>query len=209
MAALASYTALVAALADWLVRGDQTSRIPTYIGLAEAQWGGLRLRQMVKRSTAAISDEYSALPTDFLAEDTVTLDGVKLIPAPAAVLAGAGVPAAGKPVYYAIVGDEIRYFPAPDTAYTAELTYYARVPALTVDAPTNWVLAEAPDLYLYGALIQAAPYLFDSDAANTWANLYTAALSRLKTAQRTKVGPLRTEVATMLPHHSFDINTGL
>jgi len=43
-------------------------------------------------------------------------------------------------------------------------------------------LQDAPDVYLYGALIQASPYLNDDARAETWAALYSAAMQSLQKA---------------------------
>jgi hypothetical protein len=47
---------------------------------------------------------------------------------------------------------------------------------------TNWLLTSSPDIYLYGALLQAAPYLQDDARIQTWATLYERALNDLRTA---------------------------
>jgi len=46
----------------------------------------------------------------------------------------------------------------------------------------NWLLRDAPDVYLYGALIQSAPYLNDDARAETWASLYSTAIQSLQRA---------------------------
>jgi hypothetical protein len=60
------------------------------------------------------------------------------------------------------------------------LTYYATIPALSVSNTTNWLLTDSPDLYLYGALLQAAPYLQDDQRISTWGTLYERCLNDLK-----------------------------
>lgn len=45
---------------------------------------------------------------------------------------------------------------------------------------SNWILADYPDVYLYGALMEAAPYLHEDERVNIWAQLYAAAISTLK-----------------------------
>jgi hypothetical protein len=60
------------------------------------------------------------------------------------------------------------------------LTYYAKIPALTVSNTSNLLLVEAPDLYLYGSLLQEAPYLQDDQRITVWGALYDRAMSDLK-----------------------------
>lgn len=205
---LSTYSALQSAVADWLERDDLTARIPDFISLAEAQINrALRVRQMVRRSAAAIGDPYSAAPDDLLEPISLTLEGVQLDPTPPEVIVAyaSSAAAVGQPRIFAVVGRELRCWPAPDREYAAELTYYARLSPLSAEVASNWLLAEAPDIYLYGALLQAAPYLHDGESAATWGQLYAEALEALRRAQRTPVGALRTEIAPLLTvHHRLE-----
>ena len=72
--------------------------------------------------------------------------------------------------------------PAPDSgsAYTGELTYYASIPALSAGNTSNWLLVDSPDIYLYGALLQSAPYLQDDQRLNIWAAIYQRLIEDLK-----------------------------
>jgi hypothetical protein len=90
--------------------------------------------------------------------------------------------APGKPQYFSIVGGQIRVLPVPDSTYTAELTYYAKLSKLSTSVATNWLLTQAPDVYLYGALLQASPYLKDDARITVWASLYQRGLDELQIA---------------------------
>ena len=86
----------------------------------------------------------------------------------------------GRPRFYANVGNEIEVFPTPDTEYTMQLMYYGKTPALSASNTYNWLLQDAPDAYLYGALVQSAPYLQDDVRTQVWASLYTNAIQSLQ-----------------------------
>jgi len=88
----------------------------------------------------------------------------------------------GKPLYFTVVGNQFRLLPIPDGAYTAELVYYAKLTKLSSTVATNWLLTQAPDVYLYGALLQAAPYLQDDARIPVWSSLYQAGLDQLQIA---------------------------
>jgi hypothetical protein len=75
-------------------------------------------------------------------------------------------------VYYSIVGDTLEVVPVPDASYTAELTYYKKITALSDEDITNWLLSYHPDVYLYGTLMQSAPYLKDDQRIPVWGSLY-------------------------------------
>jgi hypothetical protein len=42
---------------------------------------------------------------------------------------------------------------------------------------SNWLLEIAPDAYLYGSLVQSAPYLKDDGRVQVWGGLYAGAVA--------------------------------
>ena len=187
--ALTTYNELKSSVADWLNRTDLTAVVPDFISLAEAQIERtLRTRQMIVRATAAIDTEYSAVPADFLETKSI-----KLNTNPVTALAFESIDAMdlmkstrylspGKPQYFSIVGGQIRVLPVPDNSYTAELTYYAKLTKLSSTVASNWLLASSPDVYLYGSLMQASPYLKDDARIPVWSSMYTSALEAIQVA---------------------------
>jgi hypothetical protein len=71
-----------------------------------------------------------------------------------------------------MVGTEYEVYPAPDDSYTAEVVYYAKITPLSDSNTSNWLLTLSPDIYLYGALMQSAPYLKDDERLVVWASVY-------------------------------------
>ena len=45
---------------------------------------------------------------------------------------------------------------------------------------SNFLLADAPDVYLYGSLLHSAPYLNDDQRMTVFAQLYAASIKRLE-----------------------------
>lgn len=185
---LSTFTELKSAIADWLVRDDLTAAIPSFIALAEADISRiLRDNRMQKRSTATLDAQYSALPSDWI--ETIRLHltdsthRIELVSAGAlADLRAERGDTSGRPTHYAITANGLELFPTPDAAYAAELVYYAKVPSLSDAAPTNWLLTNAPDVLLYGALSHSAPYLKDDSRISVWSGLYQSAINNLNTA---------------------------
>lgn len=183
-----TYADLQSTIADWLNRQDLTAVIPSFISLAEADINrALRDYRMEKRSTAQVDAQYSALPIDWLETIRVQIVGdtsrLELVSDGAlADMRAARNDAGGKPTHYAHTAGGLELFPTPDAEYTIEVVYFAKVPALSVSATTNWLLSAAPDVYLYGALTQSAPYLKDDQRAPVWAGLYQNAITSLNTA---------------------------
>ena len=84
----------------------------------------------------------------------------------------------GKPTAYSLEAGQFHLYPTPVADVDLELLYYAQVPDLASNA-TNWLLSTAPDIYLYGSLLHSAPYLQDDNRVAVWAQLYSAAVTRL------------------------------
>ena len=70
----------------------------------------------------------------------------------------------------------------PDSTYAYEIDYYAKLAKLSVSNTTNWLLTMSPDVYLYGSLLQAAPYLQDDARIQVWAGLYQRGIEALNLA---------------------------
>lgn len=184
--ALSTYSELKSSVADWLNRSDLTSAITDFVSLAEAQMERkLRTRQMLVRATATVDTEYAAVPTDFLESKSfklntnpVTALGFETIDSLDNL--AANYSSASKPLFFSVVGGQFRFLPVPDSSYTGELAYYAKLSKLSSTNTTNWLLTAAPDAYLYGTLMQAAPYLQDDARITTWSALYATALEDLQ-----------------------------
>src|SRR6185437_725942 len=93
--------------------------------------------------------------------------------------------ASGDPRAFSVVGGEIQFWPWSGGTFSAEMTYWKKIPALSDAAPTNWLLAGHPDIYLYTALIQSAPYLKEDARLSTWGTLAEAGVQDLVGADRT------------------------
>jgi hypothetical protein len=187
--ALSTYTELKTSIGDWLNRADLTSVIPDFISLAEAQVERtLRTRQMIVRANASFDAEYGAVPSDFLETKSLKLTStnpqtpLEFLSIDALDNKASEYTGSGKPRFFGVVGGQFRIVPTPDATYTTELTYYAKLTKLSSSVATNWLLTANPDIYLYGALLQAAPYLQDDARIQTWATLYERALNDSQTA---------------------------
>lgn len=185
--ALATYAELQSSIGDWLNRADLVATIPSFISLAEtAHNRQLRTRQMIKRSTALVSDAFTTLPTDMLEITNAQINGSRVTPLEFVSMDQADrvrkIYPAGSSKYFTIVGDTLELVPNPSSEVTVEIVYYARIPALSVSNTSNWLLLNSPDLYMYGALIASAPYLRDDDRVMVWTSLYKQALGDLQLA---------------------------
>jgi hypothetical protein len=186
---ITTYATLKTAVADFLNRDDLTSVVPTFIALAEADMQRkVRHWRMETRSTAQLDTQFSAIPSDWVETirfylttgETSRLELISQAEMIDRKEADSNV--TGSPYYYAMTGSQFELYPVPDGTYAGELLYYAKIPALSDSATTNWLLTNAPDAYLYGALIHSAPYLKDDARIQIWAGLYQSAIDGLNTS---------------------------
>ena len=185
--AISTYTELQTAVANWLDRDDMSARIPEFIALTEARFNRiLRIRAMeteAEQATSAGVRTYS-LPTDYRQMRTVHLTtnpitAMSYITPEIMDRIWAGS-TQGKPTTYTVKGGNIYVGPAPDVIYTIKFLYYKKIPALTALAPTNDILTDAPDVYLYGSLLEAEPFLQNDARVQLWATAFQQAIADIQ-----------------------------
>ena len=192
---ITTYAELQSSIADWLLRDDLTSVIPTFISLAEAKFNRrIRDYRMVKRATAQVDTAYFAIPSDWQEKvrfqiNTSPITTLEYVTPDQAAEEKRLYKSSGRPAFFTMIGDEFQIVPAPDSTYNAELTYYSKIPALSASNTSNWLLTKAPDIYLYGALMEAAPYLDDAEKLNTWGGLLEQSMQALRVeGERAAIG---------------------
>ena len=84
----------------------------------------------------------------------------------------------GYPDVYTIIGSSLGVYPT--TTGALSMTYYAKIPALTDDAPTNWLLTSRPQLYLYASLLEAEPFFRDDNRVGVWKAMLDEAIANAK-----------------------------
>lgn len=183
-AAIADYDALQSEIASWLDRDDLTSRIPTFILMAESFFNReLRTPQMEATVSFSVSDEDTPLPVDYLAMRSIYQETTPDNPLRGMSPDGLRqefVGQAGIPTSYAIVAGGIRVAPVPESTLVFTMDYFARIASLSVTAPSNWLLEQAPDLYLFASLYFAEVYNENPARAGQFQALAENILARLK-----------------------------
>lgn len=182
--ALSTYAELLASIASYLDRTDLTSVIPDFVTLAEARFSRvLRAPDMLTRDDAfAVDGQYEALPTGFIEASRVVLltspvtPLTYITPQELADVRRTRT-AAGKPAYYTIAGGNFEFLPSPDSAYTASILYYAKLTPLS--SSVNWLFTSHPDIYLFGSLLEAEPYIRDDVRMVLWKARLDQALMEL------------------------------
>lgn len=177
--ALANYSDLKAAVASYLARSDLTSQIPDFITLAEKKVAR-RLNFGLRETTASVTTSAGgtvAMPSDYSQMRAVLYNNKPLnnIPVEAA---NAYSTTGGVPIGFSIVGQTLYVWPAQ--AVTVTLFYHQEFTALSDASPTNWLMTDAPDLYLYGALLEAHAFIRDDDRLPIWKQAFEEALDALR-----------------------------
>ena len=187
--AISTYTELKASIANFLNRDDLTATIPDFISLAESSINNeIRHWRMETRAETTLDGQFTGIPTDWLSTIRFHLTGNGTSSLEFMSLAtiqnsrAARNDSAGTPTNYSLNSGQFELMPTPDGEQSAILMYYAKIPTLSGSSETNWLLTHHPDIYLYGALLHSAPYLKEDERAQTWAALYTSAVTRVNNA---------------------------
>jgi len=185
--AISTYSELQTAVANWLDRDDLTARIPEFIALAEARFNRvLRLRSMEAKYTAdtVAGQRNLALPTSY-----IQMRNFQVNTSPLTTLSYVtpeiydrlwGGSTSGTPKFYTILANEVSFGPIPGSVMEVEMLFYKKFDNLTTISPTNTLLTDSPDLYLYGAMLEAEPFIMNDERVPLWASALERAVSDMQ-----------------------------
>lgn len=168
--ALGTYAELTTAIGSWEERSFSSTETDQFILLAEAR-ANRKLRQdFRRRSSATINTDASGvatLPSGFVGLTSITRSLLGSVPMsqvswaslidrnPYAISDDANV--------FAISGTTLMVAPVTDDDFTIQFS--AVLSGLSASNTTNWLLALAPDFYLFACQAAASAYLKDYSAA--------------------------------------------
>jgi len=185
--AISTYSELTTAVANWLDRDDLTLRIPEFIALAEARFNrALRLRSMEAKYTANTvgGQRNLALPTGY-----IQMRNFQVNTSPLTTLSYVtpeiydrlwGGSTSGIPKFYTILANEISLGPIPASVVEVEMLFYKNFENLSSTVATNWLITNAPDAYLYGAMMQAEPFIMNDERVALWGASLSKAIQELQ-----------------------------
>jgi hypothetical protein len=194
VALITTYATLQAGVLSELHRSDLAAVLPRLIQTAEAEmFRDLPLRDLETTATGTTSGATIALPAGMAVIERLeivsggvsfTLDytspnGIE------ALTYGTGLPSR-----YTVEGAAIRLIAAPDGSYTYTLHYIPNLDALSDSNTDNWLLLNAPDVYLHAVVIQAALWTKnDAEVAKRTA-FYQRAVESVRRASERKRLPV-------------------
>lgn len=188
MAVITGYTSLQTAVSDWLTKSNLSSFTPNFIQNWEERfyrqpknfgsWMEATLNSTIASSVITVPTGYLAMKYAYVnGSPAARLDRVSLNQLYGTYPRGGDT---GLPAWYARDGANFVFGPAPDSDYNIRGTYWAKPTLLrsfASDAAAHWIIVNAPDLALYGALCESAPFLKNSKDLPVWQALYAQSLA--------------------------------
>jgi hypothetical protein len=192
VAAINDYETLKIAVGEYLGRDDLVDFIPNFIQNCESTlYKKLRIRAMENALSVTTSGGVAALPTSpafielkYAYVSASPVISLSRVPVEQIYSLHPNRTVSGNPRFIAVDGGNFVFGPYPSNGLTINGTYYGRLDPLSGANPTNWFTSYAPDLLLYGALIEAEPFLAGDARMATWNSLYQRAYDAVSTEER-------------------------
>lgn len=189
-----SYSGLKDTIGVWLQRTSSSDDIQVYaddfIDIAEERLArDLRIRANEATLNVTLSGGAASIPSDFIEIKHAYIDGSPaqpLNPVPSDWLLD-NYPTRSsdaKPVFLAEDGGSFIFGPYPDKDYVLKGVYYKRPAALSLANETNEWTDNCPDVLLWAALVETAPFLMNDQRIATWEAKYQAAKQRVNLDER-------------------------
>lgn len=154
-----NYGELKNSVGKWLKRTDLTDDIPELVSLFHAFANRtMRLQAMRATEFVEVAEGRATLPDGYLELVSPRSGGVGLSFGDDRNPIGQGG--------FGFDGNTLllnHHFSGP-----IRITYYKKFPDLVADTDTNWLLTNAPDAYLFGALTEAEPFIWNDQRMPMW-----------------------------------------
>lgn len=159
------YSELKTTLADYLHRTDLGAKIPGFIAVAEAfLFRELSIRALEVAVTGTTTGALIALPSDCASVGRVTVAYAGSITTLDYGSEPRRLSAGGVPLRYTLEDGGLR-LDSSAVGYAYALHYTPNLAALSDANPTNWLLTNAPDLYLVASQLEVTRYTQNTEQA--------------------------------------------
>lgn len=212
--AISTYSELKTALANWSKRTDLSTVLGDFIALAEARIQRSllsRVQEVETELTMTPGSRYVALPADFDSPVALWLKAnlpreqlPQLLPEH---LCGSNT--SGYPEAWGIDGESIAFDKPASSAWLLDFRY-SKPLALSDSAPTNYILTNYPDVYLFGSLVELHNYCVNGEQSAMCEARFQAAIRDASDAEHEsrKGAVLMTDIPGSMRHNTFNVYRG-
>ncbi len=172
MAIITNYATLQTAVSDYLARDDLTSFVPNFIQNAENKlYRTLNLRNEETALSVAISSGVATVPSDFKAlkfayYDTDPVSVLNWVTLGELYREYPNRADSGTPFLISREGTNFVFGPLSVDG-TLKGVYYAKQDPIRTTDP-SWYATNAPEALLYGALLEATPFIQNDERIPVW-----------------------------------------
>lgn len=172
------------AVANWLHRDDLTTIVPDLITVGEKRiFRTVRSREMETVLTGTIASGVIPVPSDYLSLKFAYLTTTPVSPLKKSSASQIYTEyplrsSSGTPVSIAREGSNFIFGPYPSTVEDIGGVYYAK--PTSIDTSANALFLANPDLYLFAALCEAAPFIKDDPRIEVWEAKFSNLLKDIK-----------------------------
>lgn len=178
---LTTYAGLREAVGAWMNRADLTTRIPDFIAMVEAKLNRT-LEDNVNMSaltTLRFTSNSKTPPDDLHSIKALSYSsgiGGRLQFIPIAQF-DALPTQTGTPRLFTRKAGKIYIWPTPGSETVLNLSYRIKLDAANLGP--NWLLEGNPDVYLFGALLEASSFMLEDERVPMWRERYETAISEI------------------------------
>lgn len=193
MAIVTDYTSLLQAVADYLDRAELVSFIPNMVQSCESTlYKTLRIRAMENAMSVTTASGVAAVPTSpayvelkfAYVNSTPVTPLTRVLPEQIYELSPNRGTTTSTPLYISHEATDFTFSPYPVDGTVVKGIYYGRLDPLSGVNLTNWFTDNAPELLLYGALLEAQPFLGADPRMAVWLALYQRAYASVESEEK-------------------------
>jgi len=183
MAVITNYATLQTEIAAWLARDDLTAALPGFIQNAENKlYRRLNLRNEETALSVSITSGVAAVPTDFKALKFAYYDAT-----PVNMLEWVAIEKLYRDYPDRSGGQTPKTISRETTNFvfgpvskdgTLKGVYYAKQDPLRTTDP-SWLCTNAPEVLLYGSLLEATPFILGDERIQVWQMLFSDSIQSL------------------------------
>jgi len=187
--ALGTFTDIESSVVAWLNRegaSDIAANVPDFIDLAQRRiQRDVRVPPMevVETNISIVGNEFP-IPTAMLeVKEVIAYDGSCSWPITRGTYATVKQEQLGSklgPTVFDTVASNFIFGPGPTGGVSVDIVYYKEIEFISTAQDTNWFSMYAPETILYGALVEAAVYMKDTEQEAKYEEKFKGAIAALK-----------------------------